>query len=181
MKKKWLMVLAVVALTAALTACGPVELSSSLDTTDGNFTFSVPEGWSEYDGLAEDDLVLHMTDGGVAFAKVYYISYDLYDYSYEKSIKDVTAYYSGSIIGEADELTISEMDASKFEYDMVDLSEEETEVDYHGFEYVINAPKGVLNVDIYYAQDKTIGKIIEPSESELELLQRIVESVEAIG
>lgn len=180
MKKSLILLAAAAMLAAGLAACGPaqVELSDTLETSDGNFAFSVPPGWDYYDGQPEETLVLHMTNGEGIFAMVYFYDNTVYDYPADVCLEDVSAYYKDNIIGEVEDGQVSDMEASRFEYNMVDLDEEGNEADYHGYEYVIDTPYGVMNVDIFYSQDKTLGKIFQPSDAQLALLRDIVQSLE---
>ena len=180
MKKSILTFAAVIMLAAGFAACGPakVELNKTLDTSDGIFTFSVPDSWDYYSGLQEEGLVIQMTNGEGVFGKVFFYDSTVYDYPYDICLEDITNYYGGSIIGDVEDGQVGGMDASRFEYNMVDLDENGDEADFHGYEYVIDTPYGVMNVDIFYSQDKQLGKIFKPSDAQLELLRSVVQSIQ---
>ncbi len=180
MKKGLIIVAAVLMLAATLAACGSaeVELSNKLETSDRHFAFSVPEDWDYYDGQQEEALVLQMTNGDGAFSKVYFYDNTVYDYPYDVCLEDITKYYGDNIIGDVEDGQVGGLDASRFEYNMVDFDENNEEADYHGYEYVIDTPYGTMEVDIFYSQDKTMGKIFKPSDTELDLLRSIVQSLE---
>ena len=180
MKKGIWLLAAVLVLTAGLAACGSGdELTKTLETTDGNFTFSVPESWDYYEGpeQGQEGLVLQMTNENGASAAVFFYDNTQYDYSVDLCLDDLTNYYGDNIIGEVQDGQVGDMDAHRFEYNMVDLDEEGNEADFHGYEYIIDTPYGAMDVDIYYSQDKVMGKIFKPSESQLSLLRSIVQSM----
>ncbi len=176
-KRIWLIAV-MVALAVMLTACESAEkLTKTLDSSDGNFTFSVPDSWDYNNKQDQEGLVLQMTNDEGAHASVYFYDNTVYDYPADDAISYLTEYYGDNIIGEVQEEQVADYNARRFEYNMVDLDEEENEADFHGYEYIIDTPYGVIEVDAYYSQDKVMGKIFKPSESQLELLRNIVQSL----
>ena len=68
------------------------------------------------------------------------------------------------------------MDAFTLEYSMKDLSIDDEQLNYHGFEYIIDTPYGVIDIDMYYSQMVLESKIFKPSDEILSTLQEIAES-----
>lgn len=178
MKKKWFSIPLILAMVVALCACGPVELSNTIDATDGSVSIDTPDNWS-YDSEDPDNyIMLAITDNDGAFAYIYYYpSAEGYTMDEIQDYKE--GYYEGNIIGNVEDTEIDDHDAVYFEYSMVDMGEDYNEYNYHGYEYVIAFDNGIVEVDIFYSQGKLEGKIFNPSAGELELLRRIAESVKA--
>lgn len=180
MKKIWLLGAVVLLLIATLCACGSgdteVKPSQEIASSDGNFSVSVPEDWYTYDATEEEDLILSIWNYNAGYAKIYFLSNEYYDYPIASWVTDMKEYYGEYMIGDVEEKTIDGLDAYSFQYSMVDISETGDEYNYHGYEYWIDTPLGVVNVDINYAQTKLEDKVSDPSESDLMLLTRIAES-----
>lgn len=182
MKRSWLVLLIAIVLAVALSACGSavkeVELSLDINTNDGNFTISTPDNWLIYDmDVDDEDLVLAAWNNDTAYAQLYFFSYDVYDISIEGSLEDMKNYYGDNIIGDIEEKTVNDMPVYCFQYSMIDESEDGEDMNYHGYEYLVNTPKGVVEIDINYAQYIIEGKLFDPSDEELKLLQSIAESL----
>lgn len=180
MKKKWFVVPLILVVAAALYACGPAELSNTIDATDGSVSIDTPDDWS-YQGEDPDNyVVLSITDNATAFANIaYYPVSEGYDMTYVGDF--VAEYYGDNIIGDIEDTKVNDCDAVYFAYSMVDLGEDGSEYNYQGYEYVIDCGDGIIEVDIFYSQSVIEGKLFSPSKGELELLRRIAETAEVNG
>jgi hypothetical protein len=176
MKKRWLVTAAVLLVTVILGACGPVELSNTVDSPDGSVSIDVPGDWSYLEADTYNYMPLSITDEDMAFAKVYYLPYSD-GFTMDNLMTEIEGYYEDNVIGDIEEAEIQGRDATYFEYSMVDTGADGNEYNYHGYEYLIAFDNGIIEVDTHYAQDTLEGKIFSPSESQLELLRRIAETV----
>lgn len=161
------------------------ELTKTVESLEGNFSLDIPDSWvKDYsyteEELIESNTVLCYTDNDTAFVSMVFFDNILYDYPLNTSLKYNLDYFKDYIIGEYEEMSLDGMDVFVFEYSMVDLSIDDSEFNYHGYFYMINTPKGVVEIDIYYVQEVFESKIVKPSEAELALLQEIAESFEVI-
>ena len=180
MRKMWFFVPVVLLLAAMLGACGggEVDLSNTIDAPDGSISIDTPDSWSYYGTDPENGIVLSLSNNDTAYANIsYYPASDGYDMEFcLSSIKD---YYGDNIIGDVEDTEAGDHDASYFEYSMVDIGEDGSEYNYHGYEYVVDFGTGIVEVDIFYSQGTLEGKIFSPSKSELELLRLIAVTVQS--
>lgn len=190
MKKSVLLVL--IAIVMLLGACGafsdidgtsdePVALSKEIELSDGAFSISFPESWmrdytvSEAE-MIESGVILYYTDNQNSFANIYFLDKEVYTYPLNLAVQDSLDYYGDNIIGEYQEITLNNMDAFLIEYSMIDKSIDNVDFNYHGFEYLVDTPYGIIDIDVYYSQEVLESKIFKPSKQALELLQEIAES-----
>lgn len=162
------------------------ELTNTIETPDGGFSITVPDSWTKNYDMSEEEMqeiskVLAYTDNDITFVDVFFYNSEEYDYTLNDSLKFNLDYFGDNILGEYEEMTLDGMDVFVFENSMVDTSVDDIELNYHGYLYMINTPKGVVEIDIYYVQEVLESKIIKPSESQLKLLQEIAESFEVIA
>ncbi len=162
-------------------ASEPVELSKDEQMLDGEFTISMPDNWMKEfshtdEEMLEQDMILSMTDNDRTFMQVYFYDNEYYDYPLNLAMQDNLDYYGENIIGEYQETTVDDMDSFTFEYSMIELSIDNIKLNYHGYEYLINTPRGVIDIDIFISQEIFESKIIKPTEQQLELLRRIAQS-----
>ena len=185
MKKTGFIVLAVLFLVAMLGACsgvgsaGEVDLSNTIDAPDGSVSIDTPDGWSvDTTQTLEGYLVLSVGDDNGTFAQLFYYPDDgSGDTSEDYANMLADDYYTDSIIGEVQETKLDDNDAYYFEYSMVDKGADDTNYNYHGYEYFVNFGADVVEIDVYYSQGTLEGKIFTPSEDQLALLRRIAETV----
>ncbi|MDD5018235.1 MAG: hypothetical protein PHO15_09075 [Eubacteriales bacterium] len=184
MKKHWLFGLAFVIMITALCGCGTnftqPELSKEIDTTDGGFVFYVPEGWSVFDEWYVEDCILSITKDYEIYADIYFYSDEVYDFTEVFCLNNAVNYYDDNMIGDIETLDLDGMTAYKFQYSKIDIGADGLEYNYHGFVYMIDAPSGVIEANIYYSQTKLEKTYCTPSADGLNLLQRIIESIEVI-
>ncbi len=152
-----------------------------MQTSDGNFSITVPDSWVKNYSFTEEEMaeaskVLSYTDNDIAFVDVFFYSSEYFDYTLNDSLGYSLDYFGESIIGEFEEMRLNGMDVFVFENSMVDISVDDDEFNYHGYFYMINTPYGVVEIDIYYVQEVLESKIIKPSEEQLLFLQEIAES-----
>jgi hypothetical protein len=175
-EKRGLVVIAAVLVGAMLGACGPAELSQTIDAPDGSVSIDTPDDWSYLEADTYNYMPMSITDEDTAFAKVYYFPYSE-GYTLEDCLDYNEEYYGDNIIGDVEETEIGDYEAHYFEYSMVDMGADGSEYNYHGYEYVIAFQNGIVDVDIHYAQYTLEGKIFSPSKGQLELLRSIAETV----
>jgi hypothetical protein len=181
MIRKLVVTFLVLVVTAALCACGsvadaPLDNPVSAELTDGStISFSTPKGW------ANDDLytnwqgcILALKNDDGLFMDVY--NYGEQDTSYAAFVDSRTEYYGESVIGDVETLELGDFEVTKLNYSTVDSTVLQSEGFFYGFEYIIDAPDGVVNVDVYRSYDYPDTKQ-KPSDDELVLLQRIAESM----
>lgn len=178
MKKKWFGIPLILAMVVALCACGPVELSNTIDATDGSVSIDTPDDWSYDSEDPNNYIMLTITDNDGAFANISYYPF-AEGYTMDELEDYVVDYYGENTIGDMEKTQVDDHDAVYFEYSMVDMGEDNNEYNYHGYEYLVAFDNGIVEVDIFYSQGKLEGKIFNPSAGELELLRRIAESVKA--
>lgn len=159
------------------------ELTKTVETTEGNFSITVPDSWlknysSTDEEMEEVSKVLSYTDNDITFVDVFFYSTEYFDYTLNDSLNYSLEYFGDSIIGEYEEMSLDGMDVLVFETSMVDLSVDDDKYNYHGYFYMINTPYGVVEIDIYYVQEILESKIVKPSEEQLLFLQEIAESFE---
>jgi len=182
MRKTGIMIIVAAALLAALFAgCGPsgaaVPLDQEFISYGGDFSLNAPDTWGYYDAVAQEDMVLASYNYDTAYASVFFYSSEYYPISLAEATDITKRLYGDNIIDDVRDLKVNGMDAKAFQYSMVDLSELGEEYNYHGLEYLIQTPLGIVEIDINYAQGKLEGKIFDPSKDDLELLARIAESL----
>jgi hypothetical protein len=179
-KKMLLVVFTLIMLV--LCACGSdaaeAELRNTIDIPGTGVSISMPASWSPYDKNFNDEFwVMSISNADTGYADIFFTDAEEYDYSAKLNIQDMEDYYADNVIGSVEKLQINDMTAYRFEYSMVDIGEDAENYNFHGYEYTIDTPGGVLEIDIYYSQSELTAKIFNPSGSQLELLTRIAESV----
>jgi len=172
-------ILLILALCACTADTAQAELSKTIEIPGTGLSISVPEDWDTYDKNYDGEFwVMSVSDADTAYADIFFTNNVEYDYSAEQDIESLESYYGDNIIDSTEKLQINDMTAYRFEYAMVDLGEDGDEYSFHGYEYSIDTPGGELEIDIYYSQSKLTAKIFDPSDSQLELLGRIAESLQ---
>lgn len=181
MTKKLLHIALVAALSVALCACGggetPIDLPKTIFAVEGKLAFRVPENWSADYSDNEDALVLTMTDGVSAYAQVYYYGCDGNYTTLDDFLEEYQEFYGDSMQEEAVALTVGGQNAKKFEYIYEDYNENFQEARFRGFIYLVEAPAGVVCVDIYHL-------VVEPFTDEVctkeqrTLLEQIAQSLQ---
>ena len=172
-------ILLILVLCACKADVAEAVLSKTVELTGTNASISMPNDWDTSEKVYDDEFwVTGISNADTGFADVFFTDFSFYDYSAKLAIEDLESYYGDNIIGSTEKLKINDMTAYRFEYSMVDTGDDGDEYNFHGYEYTIDTPGGVLEVDIYYSQAKLTAKIFNPSESQLTLLGRIAESVE---
>lgn len=169
-----------------LSACGSekeaaqdTKITKTITAPDGRVTIDVPENWSEDTSVTpESYLVLAIKNGDGAFSQIFYYPKDNSEYKIQ-DYTDMTAedYYGENVIGEVQETRLNEHDLRFFEYSMVDKGVDGNEYNYHGYEYFIDFNGDVVEVDIFYSQDKLEGKLFTLSDEQLALLRSIAETI----
>lgn len=165
---------------AAAFGCGAQDeliLSKTVKSLEGGLTFFVPDNW-ESEPTDTDIMVLKLTDNISAYAQIYYLAYDEEYLTLDDFIEECCLRYSDDFIGEVQSLNISGMSAKKFEYVYEDFTEYFEEAKFHGFEYFIDAPEGVIYVDIYHSLINPASETQQVStKKQRELLENIVEGM----
>jgi hypothetical protein len=165
------------------TTAKDTELSQTVDTPDGAFSLTLPEGWSanslrtasEMDDL---DMVLSYSDGDITYVDLYFFDSTEYDYTLDDALDYNLEYFGDNLIGDYEEMRLDGMDAIFFETSMKDIGIDGEEYNYHGYYYMIETPSGIAEIDVYYVQQVLESKIIKPSDDQLLFLQDIAESFE---
>lgn len=177
MKKRWFIVPMVLVLALTLCACGPVELSNTIDAPDGSVSIDTPDDWSYYGSDTLNYVSLSISNEDTAYANIscYPVSEG---FDMESVTEYVEDYYGDNMIGDMEDTEVDDFDAVYFEYSMVDMGEDGSDYNYHGYEYIVDFGTSIVEVDIFYSQGVIEGKVFSPSSSQLELLRRIAETVE---
>lgn len=180
--RKLLCVFLLYALSTFFCGCGaqaldePV-LAKTLKSQQGDIVISVPDNWVE-DSVYMDIMVLKISDNISAYAQVYYLAYDEQYLTLDDFLDERLIIYSDDFTGEVQTLEIGGMAAKKFEYIYEDFTENFEEAKFHGFEYLIDAPKGVVYIDIYNTLINPKSETDEVSTpQQRRLLESIAESV----
>lgn len=181
MFKRLIIISFVLVMAALFCACGsvadaPLDNSVNAELTDGStITFSTPKGW-ENDELYTDwqGCILAMKNDDGLFMDVYNYGDDETDYA--AYVDSRTGYYEESVIGDVETISLDDYDVTKLGYSTIDNTVLQSEGFFYGFEYIIDAPDGVVNVDVYRSFDYP-DENQKPSDDELVLLQRIAESM----
>lgn len=174
MRKLLYLLLLLCALSAAACGCGAQpQLTKTVKSEEGDIVFSVPEDW-EADSTHMDILVLSITDNISAYAQVYYLAYDDEYKTLEDFLNECLIRYIDDFTGEIQTLEIDGMIAKKFEYIYDDFTENFEEARFHGFEYFIDAPEGVIYIDIYHT---LVNPESETDEVSTPLQRKLLESI----
>jgi hypothetical protein len=181
MFKKLIMAFSVLVMAALFCACGsvadaPLDNSVSAELTDGStITFSTPKGWAN-DELYTDwqGCILALKNDSGLFLDVFNFGEDETEYS--AYVDSRTGYYEDSVIGDVETIKLGDLEVTKLGYSTIDNTVLQSEGFFYGFEYIIDAPDGVVNVDVYRSYDY-LDENQKPSDDELVLLQRIAESM----
>ncbi len=165
------------------TAAKDNELSKTVETPDGAFSLTLPENWTNNSLRTEAemndlDMVLSYTDQDITYVDLYFFDSDEYDYSLDDALDYNLEYFGEGLIGDYEEMRLDGMDAIFFETSMKDIGIDGQEYNYHGYYYMIEAPDGIAEIDVYYVQEILESKIIKPSQEQLLFLQDIAESFE---
>lgn len=174
----------IVLLCALFPACGcgvqatdETILTKTVQSHKGDIVISVPDNW-EADTEYMDILVLRITDNVSAYAQIYYLAFDEEYQTLDDFLNECLERYSEDYTGEVQALEIDGMSAKKFEYIYEDFTENFEEAKFHGFEYFIDAPKGVIYIDIYNTLVNPVSDMQEVSTpQQRKLLELIAESL----
>ncbi len=152
-------------------------LSQTVSAAENSFTFLVPENWQAKEAEDSDGLVLTMTDNISAYAHVYYYRFDE-DYA---ELDDFLSVYQNrffdDMIGEVETIDINEKNAVRFEYLNDDINEYFESAGFRGYIYLIEAPLGIICIDIYHtAVDPSKADEVSTEQQRL-LLQEIAQSI----
>jgi len=181
MLKKLIMTFSVLMMAVLFCACGsvaeaPLDNSVSAELTDGStISFSTPKGWAN-DELYTDwqGCILALKNDDGLFLDVY--NYGEQDASYTAFVDSRIEYYEESVIGDVETIKLGDFEVTKLGYSTIDNTVLQSEGFFYGFEYIIDALNGVVNVDVYRSYDYP-DENQKPSDDELVLLQRIAETM----
>ena len=155
----------------------------TVKASDDRLSISVPDNWTkDYtftdEEMKQDDVVLTMTDNNITYVTIYFFDNEFYEYPLNAVLTDNLNHFGDSVIGDYEEMKLNGMDVFILQYSIVDVGIDGYEYNYYGYDYMINTPYGVVDIDIYYVQEVIESKIFKPSEEQLLLLQEIAESLE---
>ena len=156
----------------------------TVKTSDDRLSISVPESWTKdytftEEEMKQDGVILTMTDNNITYVTVYFFDNVDYDYPLNAVLTDNLSHFADSVIGGYEEMKLNGMDVFIIKYSMVDVGIDGYEYNYYGYDYMINTPYGVVDIDIYYVQEVIGSKIFKPSQAQLLFLQEVAESLRA--
>lgn len=178
-----IMLIAAALCLAVICGCGQQTenepaLSKTVYAEHGEVSFLIPEDWEADYTRNTDVLILTITDNLSAYAQVYYLGFDeeytaLDDFLYER-----LDLYGDDVLSDVETIDIDGMSAKKFEYTYKDYNENFEEALFHGFEYLIEAPEGVVYIDIYHTLVNPESDTQDVSTQQARrLLERIAQSI----
>lgn len=182
MRKCMLLAAAILALAAVACGCGPqtseAELSKTVYSEFGELAFLVPDNWEADYSRNTDVLVLTISDNISAYAQVYYLGFDEDYATLDDFLDERLELYGDDILGDTETIEIDGMAAKKFEYIYKDYNENFEEALFHGFEYLIQAPEGVVYIDIYHTLVNPASDTQDVSSKQARhLLERVAQSM----
>lgn len=155
-----------------------VPLGKTVLAVDGTVAFRVPDNWEADFSRNTDAFVLTITDNVSAYAHVYYYACDEDYATLDDFLTEFLYQFGDDIVGGVTDIEINGMRAKKFEYFYDDYNEHFEEARFCGFLYLIDAPDGVINVDVYYTQIEPFpDETMRCTPDEKRLLQSIAESL----
>lgn len=158
------------------------ELTNIVETPDGKFNITLPDNWiydKDYteEFKLETDMVLCYKDNDNAFVNIYFFDNLLYEYPIDTALEDLLFYYEDDLVGDYEKTTLNHMNAYVLHHSNIETSNDnETEFNYNGYSYLIDTPYGVVEVDVYFAQEVSQNVIVDPTEEQLEFLHKIAQS-----
>jgi ribosomal protein L18 len=174
--KKGGIIVFILLLAITLGACSSSstdQLPTTIRTEDKRVSVRVPEGWTQYEAEAKDNLVLVIQDSAsAAYAQIFRFT-DVGDVTVKDYVSEAANYYGSSVTGSADDVTIDGKTGYYFAYKAAQTDEDgNTTYTCQGYEYFVPFGKDIVEVDIFYRFTDD-----EPTIDELAVLRSIAESL----
>ncbi len=148
-------------------------LDQTITSSDGMLSLSVPRNWYNDEELAkEQGRLLSLNNYATLWVDVYRYEEDTLD-DYTNYLKD---FYGDNIVGDVKRISIDGANAAMLEYRFIGTTTDNMEALYHGYEYIVETPDGIVELDAYRTYDDA-GTNEAPTDIERLILKRIAESL----